>query len=77
MKKLTLALMLLVAVSFAANLSSLSNSTSLSNDFAPLTDHNAHWQLTDTNEVGCVRDGETVYGSNDDADLTWDGITID
>ncbi len=77
MKKLILALMLLVAVSFAANFSSLSNSTSLSNDFVPLTEHNSHWQLTDTNEVGCVRDGETVYGSNDDADLTWDGATID
>jgi len=76
MKKLTLMLVLLVAVSFAADFNSLSNSASLSNDFAPLTTENAHWQLG-TGLVECVRDGETVYGSNDDADLTWDGTTID
>jgi len=75
MRKLVLVLTLLVAVSFAANFSSLSNSSSLS-EVAPLTDANAHWQLTGTNEVGCVKDGDTVYGSNDDADLTWNGATI-
>jgi len=77
MKKLVLVLTLLVAVSFAANFNSLSNSTSLSNGVAPLSSTNAHWQLTAANEVGCVKDGDTVYGSNDDADMTYDGTTID
>ena len=76
MKKLVIVLTLLAAVSFAADLSSLST-TSLSNDLTPPTAANAHWQLTGTNVVGCVKDGDTVYGSNDDADLTWDGATID
>ncbi|MCD4733790.1 hypothetical protein K8R78_06080 [bacterium] len=77
MKKLVLMLTLLVAVAFAANFSSLSNSTSLSNSVTPPTEHNAHWQLGGGGSVECVRDGEAVYGSNDDADLTYSGTTID
>jgi len=77
MKKLVLMLMLLVAVAFAANFSSLSNATSLSNGVTPPSEYNAHWQLDGSGAVECVRDGETVYGSNDNADLTWDGTTID
>jgi hypothetical protein len=76
MKKLTIMLVLLVAVAFAASPSMLANSSSLSY-VAPPTSENAHWQLTSSNVVGCVRDGETVYGSNDDATLSYDGTTID
>jgi hypothetical protein len=41
----------------------------------PPTEYNAHWQFIGDGEVGCVRDGLDVYGSNDYAILSYFGFT--
>jgi hypothetical protein len=41
----------------------------------PPSEYNAHWQLIADGVVGCVRDGMNVYGSNDNAYLSFIGFT--
>ncbi len=58
MKKIALITMMIAAAAFAG--------TALST--GANTDANAYWQVLGT-EIGCVKDGETVYGSNDDCTM--------
>ncbi|OGD75431.1 MAG: hypothetical protein A2Y64_07405 [Candidatus Coatesbacteria bacterium RBG_13_66_14] len=41
----------------------------------PPSEYNAHWQIIPGGGVGCVRDGMSVYGSNDRASLVYRHIS--
>jgi hypothetical protein len=63
MKKLILLMLVPVGCLLAA--------TAVNAGALPGTEHNAHWQIVGS-DIGCVRDGLTEYGSNDDAAMTLD-----
>ncbi|MCX7022650.1 MAG: hypothetical protein NTW26_10345 [bacterium] len=67
MKTLVFFTVLAAAVCLAGNAVSVSPE--------PPSEYNAHWRLISDGLVGCVRDGTNVYGSNDNAYLSFSGFT--